>query len=299
MSSSDYMELDNQDKDKDIDDKDKDKDNKDNKSKKKEKGKDKDPKNTNDNAEDDENKRKKKRSPNRLIVDDVTEVVQGEGDNSCVLLSPAKMEELQLFRGDSVLIKGKKRRETVCIALANEQTDDGKIRMNRVVRKNLKVKLGDVVSLHSAGEVKYGTRIHVLPFEDSVDGITGSLFDTYLKPYFQDSYRPVKKGDYFLVRGGFRPVEFKVIEVEVKDQPDEDVCIVAPETMIHCDGDPIKREDEEAQQDVGYDDLGGCAKALSMMREMIELPLRHPQIFRNLGVKPPRGVLLHGPPGTG
>jgi len=244
-------------------------------------------------------KERKKRSPNRLIVDDVTEVVQGEGDNSCVLLSPAKMEELQLFRGDSVLIKGKKRRETVCIALANEQTDDGKIRMNRVVRKNLKVKLGDVVSLHSAGEVKYGTRIHVLPFEDSVDGITGSLFDTYLKPYFQDSYRPVKKGDYFLVRGGFRPVEFKVIEVEVKDQPDEDVCIVAPETMIHCDGDPIKREDEEAQQDVGYDDLGGCAKALSMMREMIELPLRHPQIFRNLGVKPPRGVLLHGPPGTG
>ena len=84
-----------------------------------------------------------------------------------------------LFRGDSVLIKGKKRHSTVCIALANEQTDDGKIRMNRVIRKNLRCKLGDVVSLHSAGEVKYGNRIHVLPFEDSVDGITGSLFDTY------------------------------------------------------------------------------------------------------------------------
>ena len=87
------------------------------------------------------------------------------------------------------MIKGKKRHSTVCIALANEQTDDGKIRMNRVIRKNLRVKLGDVVSLHSAGEVKYGTRIHVLPFEDSVDGITGSLFDTYLKPYFQDRYQ--------------------------------------------------------------------------------------------------------------
>jgi len=240
-----------------------------------------------------------KRSPNRLMVDDVSEVVQGDGDNSCVLLSVTKMEELGLFRGDSVLIKGKKRHSTVCIALANEQTDDGKIRMNRVIRKNLRVKLGDVVSLHSAGEVKYGTRIHVLPFEDSVDGITGSLFDTYLKPYFQDSYRPVKKGDYFLVRGGFRPVEFKVIEVEVKEEPDEDVCIVAPETLIHCDGDPIKREDEENMDEVGYDDIGGAGKALMMMREMIELPLRHPAIFRNLGVKPPRGVLLYGPPGTG
>ncbi len=156
-----------------------------------------------------------------------------------------------------MLVKGRKRKETVCVVIANEQTDDGKIRMNRVIRKNLRVKLGDVVSLASAGEVKYGTRIHVLPFEDSVEGITGSLFDTYIKPYFQDSYRPVKKGDYFLVRQGFRPVEFKVVEVEVKDNPDEDVCIVAPETLIHCDGDPIKREDEEDPNEVGYDDIGG------------------------------------------
>merc|ERR1719464_502383 len=83
------------------------------------------------------------------------------------------------------------------------------------------------------------------------------------------------------------------------DEPDDDVCIVAPETLIHCDGDAIKREDEEAMDEVGYDDIGGCGKALLMMREMIELPLRHPAIFRNLGVKPPRGVLLYGPPGTG
>merc|ERR1719283_673590 len=209
------------------------------------------------------------------------------------------MEELQLFRGDTVLIKGKKRKETVCIAIAQEQTEDTKIRMNKVIRKNLGVKLGDIVSLHNAGEVKYGERIHVLPFSDTVEGITGNLFETFLKPYFQESYRPVKKGDYFLVRGGFRPVEFKVVQVEVKDAEDEEICIVAPETVIHCEGDPLEREDEEGADDVGYDDLGGCSKALVMMREMIELPLRHPQIFKNLGVKPPKGVLLHGPPGTG
>jgi len=244
-------------------------------------------------------KKKSSRSPNRLIVDDTAEVIQGEGDNSCVMLSGAKMEELELFRGDTVLVKGRKRHETVCIAIANDETDDSKIRMNKVVRKNLRVKLGDVVSLHAVGDVKYGEKIHVLPFEDTVQGITGNLFETYLKPYFQESYRPVKKGDCFLVRGGFRPVEFKVVEVDVKENPDEDVCIVAPETIIHCDGDPIKREDEEGMDDVGYDDLGGVGKALALMREMIELPLRHPQIFKNLGVKPPKGVLLHGPPGTG
>merc|ERR1719197_861513 len=241
---------------------------------------------------------RKKRAANRLVVDDVSEVVAQDGDNSCILLSNEKMEELDLFRGDSVLVRGKRRRETVCIAIANDNTESGKVRMNKVIRKNLKVKLGDVVTILSAGEIKYGKRIHVLPFSDTVEGITGNLFDTYLKPYFAESYRPVKKDDCFLVRSGFRPVEFKVIAVEVENSEDE-VCIVSPDTIVHCDGEPIKREDEESADDVGYDDIGGCGKALLMMREMIELPLRHPQIFRNLGVKPPKGVLLHGPPGTG
>jgi transitional endoplasmic reticulum ATPase len=69
--------------------------------------------------------------------------------------------------------------------------------------------------------------------------------------------------------------------------------------VIHCDGDPVKREDEEKLDEIGYDDIGGVRKQLAMIREMIELPLRHPTLFRTLGVKPPKGVLLHGPPGTG
>merc|ERR1712072_325475 len=62
---------------------------------------------------------------------------------------------------------------------------------------------------------------------------------------------------------------------------------------------PVKREDEEKLDDVGYDDIGGCKKAMAQIREMIELPLRHPALFKTLGVKPPRGVLLYGPPGSG
>ncbi len=50
---------------------------------------------------------------------------------------------------------------------------------------------------------------------------------------------------------------------------------------------------------VGYDDIGGCRKQMAQIREMIDLPLRHPQLFKTLGVKPPRGVLLYGPPGSG
>jgi len=211
-----------------------------------------------------------------------------------IALSTEKMEELQLFRGDTVLIKGKKGHETVCIVLTDETCDGANVRMNKVVRKNLRVRLGDLVTVNACGDVPYGKRVHVLPLDDTIEGVTGNLFDVYLKPYFLEAYRPVRKGDLFLVRQAMHPVEFKVVETDPAPQ-----CIVAPDTVIHCEGEPIKREDEERLDDVGYDDIGGCRKQMAQIREMIELPLRHPTLFKTLGVKPPRGVLLYGPPGSG
>ena len=233
---------------------------------------------------------KRKERPNRLIVEDAV-----NDDNSVVALSQKKMDELQLFRGDTVLLKGKKRKETACIVLSDDTVSCEKIRMNRVVRNNLRVRLGDVVTLAPCPDVKYGKRIHVLPLDDTIEGLTGNWFEAYLKPYFLEAYRPVHKGDTFIVRGGMRAVEFKVIETEPAP-----FCIVAPDTLIHCEGEPIKRDEEEdALNAVGYDDVGGCRKQLAQIKEMVELPLRHPSLFKAIGVKPPRGILLYGPPGTG
>lgn len=233
-----------------------------------------------------------KKAPNRLMVDEAK-----TDDNSVVEMAQAKMDELKIYKGDTVILKGKKRKTSVAIALIADPKDNfapDKIRMNKVLRKNLRVHLGDIVTVKPCTDMPNGNKVHILPMEDTIEGITGNLTTTYLVPYFKDAYRPVKKGDIHLVRGPFKPVEFKICDID----PGE-YCIVAPTTMIHGEGDPIKREDEEKLEGVGYDDIGGCRKQLAQVREMIELPLRHPALFKTLGVKPPRGVLLYGPPGCG
>lgn len=100
---------------------------------------------------------KKKKKPNSLIVTDD----EAKNDNSVIQLSEKTMETLQLFRGDTVLVKGKKRRDTVLIVLVDDDLDEGSARMNRVVRHNLRVKLSDVITVHPCPDIKY-----VSPFDD-------------------------------------------------------------------------------------------------------------------------------------
>src|SRR3954471_12968502 len=76
-------------------------------------------------------------------------------DNSIIALSNNTMEALQLFRGDTVLVRGKKRKDTVLIVLADDDLDDGSARLNRVVRHNLRVKHGDIVTIHPCPDIKY------------------------------------------------------------------------------------------------------------------------------------------------
>lgn len=136
----------------------------------------------------------------------------------------------------------------------------------------------------------------ILPIADTIEGFTGDLFETYLKKYFLEAYRPVHVGDIFAVRSPFqKQAEFKIVEL---DPPNYG--IVAQDTTIYTEGEPLEREDEENNlNEVGYDDIGGCRKQLAQIRELVELPLRHPQLFKSIGIKPPRGILLYGPPGTG
>ncbi|KAL0244457.1 hypothetical protein GEMRC1_008541 [Eukaryota sp. GEM-RC1] len=215
------------------------------------------------------------RATNRLVVEDYP-----DGDNSVIALHGETIERLEFFQGDTVQIKGKRRKDTVCILLRDDTVDPNKVKMNRVVRNNLRVRTADVVGLYSTS-IEYGAKIHILPYEDQIEGLTGNLFETFLKPYFLEAYRPVREGDTFTCPGAMRQVEFKIVKTEPSPY-----CIVSPDTQIFCEGEPIRREDEDSMEDIGYEDIGGCRKQLAQIREMVELPLRHPQIFKTIGIKP-------------
>lgn len=230
-----------------------------------------------------------KKAPNRLTVDEAT-----NDENSIVSMHENKMKELKIFSGDPVLLRGKRRHHTLCIALKDNDTEEMKIRMNKCIRNNLRLRLGDTATVLTPEEVPNHKKVHVLPYADTIEGVSGDITQSHLIPYFRDAHRPLHKGDTFIVRTTFVPIEFKVMATEPSDYG-----IVAPETILFTEGEPIDRADDERANEVGYEDVGGCRKQMALIREMIELPLRHPTLFKTLGVKPPRGVLLHGPPGSG
>ncbi len=238
----------------------------------------------------------RKNRPNAFVVE---EQASPNADQSVVTMSPNKMDELGIFNGDTVVVRGKRRKDTVLLAVAEEGLPSNVLRLSAMARGNANLELGNVATVHEAPDIRYGTVVHVLPFKKDVEGISGELFETFLQPYFSDQFKPLKKGNQFVCKGAMREVHFRVISIDVDGQEDVDHCIVNEDTEIFCEGEPLDTTEEDAEHDVGYDDIGGSKRQLAQIRELIELPLRHPSLFRALGIPPPRGVLLHGPPGCG
>ncbi|KAL6835853.1 aspartate decarboxylase-like domain-containing protein [Trichoderma sp. SZMC 28015] len=127
--------------------------------------------------------------PDKLAeAQQVTDAVNN--DNNIIALSKATIDSLQCFRGDTILVRGKKRQETMLIVLADEQLNKGSAKINRVVRHKLRVKHGDIITISPCPHIKYAKRITVFPIADTVEGLTGSLFDVFLALYFREAYRP-------------------------------------------------------------------------------------------------------------
>ncbi len=241
----------------------------------------------------------------RLQVANLPPADSGRG----VARLPAKwMQQLGLAEGDVIEIVGK--RSTAARAIRPYGDDEGLeiIRLDGLQRANAEVGSGDYVEVRKV-ESKAATRVVFAPAVEQVR-LTGSA--EALKRSFEG--RPLTEGDTVATAGHQRvnadmpehvrqllnAPAFALQEVRLR------VVSTVPRGIVHIDTSTVvelmtefTKKAGERRADVTYDDLGGMKSTIDALREMVELPLRHPELFQRLGVDPPKGVLLHGPPGTG
>jgi len=223
----------------------------------------------------------------REIVLTVAEAKQRDVGRGIVRLDRRSMSELGVDPGDIVEVVGTKR--TVAIAWPAYIDDEGKgiVRMDGYLRKNAGVSIGDRVTVRKA-IVKPAIKVVLAPTEPA-------RFDPGFAEYVKRQLvgRPVSRGDTIVVP--FFQTALSLVVVSVNPAP---IAQIYDLTEIVIREQPI-REVELAIPRVTYEDIGDLEEAKQKIREMIELPLKHPELFRRLGIEPPKGVLLHGPPGCG
>ncbi|MCC6023889.1 MAG: CDC48 family AAA ATPase [Thaumarchaeota archaeon] len=196
------------------------------------------------------------------------------------------MRDLGLSPGDIIEIIGKK--STVAIVWPPYKEDDGMglIRIDGEIRKNAGVSVGDYVTIRKA-RAEPAKKIVLAPFENLP--FVGDLSRIVRSQLLN---LPVMRGDVIVI-----PVLGMGIELKVVTTSPTNVVIVTENTVIEVSSTPVKRVEEVGG--VTYEDIGGLHEELQRIREMVELPLKHPELFRHLGIEPPKGVILWGPPGCG
>jgi transitional endoplasmic reticulum ATPase len=197
---------------------------------------------------------------------------------------------LEVSSGDVVEIKGK-RRSTAAIVMPAHQQDEGLdfVRVDGRIRQNLGIGIGDRVFVTKA-DVKDADKVILAPPPNQ---------RTPISPDFAE-YAKNKLDDKPLVRGDVVPIPMfgYVFNFIVAQTTPHGVVRVGRSTEVVVRSEPIS-ESMVRIGDVHYEDIGGLKNEIQKIREMVELPIRYPELFERLGIEPPKGVLLFGAPGTG
>lgn len=224
---------------------------------------------------------------------EVGEVQSNDAGKKKALIDPEEMSSLDIQEGDVVIIEGENR--TVAVAQKGYSHDRATklIRIDGNTRRNAGAGIGDEVTVRKT-EIREAEKVTLTPTSRSMR-INGG--ENYLKRALQNM--PLMTGDKFRVRIISSPISFAVTAT----RPDSPV-VVTGRTEIEISTEaqiPEKQaqSDDRDVPDISYEDIGGLNDELEQVREMIEMPLRNPEIFEELAIDPPKGVILHGPPGTG
>jgi len=248
----------------------------------------------------------------------VVEALQDDAYKGIARIDIDVMRELSLKRGDVILIKGEK--ETIAIVDRAYPADIGEpiIRIDGIIRKNAKTGIGEEVVISKA-EIREAKKITIAPAQKGIvvqgdpenlkRGLLGRavikgdivvLGGTARRRDVMEGFGDLDDifGEFFggipgFGLGGIQQIRFMVVSTN----PSQPV-VVTEATELILSSKAVEVSEEEIPS-ITYEDIGGLNEEVKKIREMVELPLKHPEIFDKLGIEPPKGVLLHGPPGTG
>ncbi len=251
----------------------------------------------------------------------VVEALQDDAYKGIARIDSEVMRELGVRRGDVVIIKGN--RETVAIADRAYPADvgEGIIRIDGILRRNARAGIGEIVTISKA-EIKEAKKVMIAPAQKGImvqaepEGLKRGLLgravvkgDVVVLGGVQrrrDLFSEMGLGEEFgsmfgeefgnmlgNLGGGITQIKFLVVNTS----PNQPV-FISENTELTLSSKAVEITDEKIPE-ITYEDIGGLNEEIKKIREMVEIPLKHPEIFQRLGVEAPKGVLLHGPPGTG
>ncbi|WP_455367405.1 CDC48 family AAA ATPase [[Eubacterium] cellulosolvens] len=221
------------------------------------------------------------------IILRVKESLKRDAGRGIARLDADVMRKLEVGSGDLIEIKGK--RTTIAKVMPGypQDKDQDIIRIDGTIRANAKAGIDDRATINKTEGVP-ATRVTLAPTEliriEGGEEIIARVLEAL----------PITVGDRIRVNFFGTPLEFAVIDFKPKAKAG----ILTSETQIEI-SEKIADEAEKKITKITYEDIGGLGDQIQRIRELIELPLRYPQLFDKLGIEPPKGILLHGPPGTG
>ena len=248
----------------------------------------------------------------------VAEALQDDAYKGIARIDFEIMRELGIKRGDVITIKGS--RETVAIADKAYPADvgEGIIRVDGIIRKNARTGVSEMVIVQKAN-VKEAKKIVIAPAQrgimvqgDVKPGLLGrtvvkgdivvlggvkrrrDIMSEDLESLFGNFGEIFGDAGFGGLGGGMQQIRFVIVNAN-PSYP----CIITENTNVVLSNKPVDLSEERLLPEVTYEDLGGLQEEIKKIREMVEVPLKHPEVFERLGIEPPKGVLLHGPPGTG
>ncbi len=228
----------------------------------------------------------KKNNENESIVVKVAEARSRDVGRGIARIDPVIYEKMNLMPGDAILIEGKKKTAAMVMRGYPEDEDSGIIRIDGYTRRNAGVGIDDKVKIR---------KVTATPAQQVVFAPTQPLRimggEDYLRHLLEG--RVITRGDVITINVMGNSID--LIATAVK--PVKEVALITQSTEIKLSEKPAK--ESTGIPTVTYEDIGGLKEEIRKIREMVELPLRHPELFERLGIEPPKGVLLYGPPGTG